>query len=173
MAAASKHHINLRKINGFTIGELLIVVVVIGILAAIVTVAYTGITGQARDSKRSADLKSVQNALELYYIDKGGYPRCGSTGPNTPPVLNSGTLSSCLADDLVPQYMSVLPVDPTNDGAQYAYRYAAGYKKTGATYIASPVSDNYILATKQDTVTSPTFSGWGQTGLTLLLGSDR
>lgn len=164
----------LRNNSGFTIVELLIVIVVIGILAAIVIVAYNGVAGRSKDNRRSAELASVQKALEHFYIDNGGYPKCSSTGPNTAPAFSSGTLTACLSDDLVPKYMSTLPTDPTNDGDLYVYRYAAGYKKLSANSFKSDVpTDNYILGTKQDTVTSPAYSGWGKSGLTLLLGSDR
>ena len=159
--------------SGFTIVELLIVVVVIGILASIVVVAYTGVVGQANDAKRAAELGSIASALELYHIDNGGYPRCGATGPNLGPSLSSGTAQSCLADELVPSYMSSIPTDPANTGS-YVYRYAAGYRKTGATsYTGSPATDNFILGTKQDTVTSPTFGGWGFSDLTLLVGTNN
>lgn len=51
----------LKRTTGFTIVELLVVVVVIGILAAIVTVAYNGITNQARGSSLQADLRTNAN----------------------------------------------------------------------------------------------------------------
>lgn len=162
-----------QKKSGFTIVELLIVIVVIGILAAIVTVAYNGVSSRAKDSKRSSDLASIQKLLELYYADKGGYPTCaGAPGTNSPPALSANTVAFCLTDDLVPAYTNSLPTDPTNSGS-YIYRYAAGYKKTGATSYTGVVSDNYILGTKQDSITSPVYSGWGISDLTVLLGSDR
>lgn len=52
-----------QKRHGFTIVELLIVIVVIGILAAIVTIGYTGITERARATKIKADLNSLQQAI--------------------------------------------------------------------------------------------------------------
>ncbi len=48
--------------------------VVIGILAAIVTVAYNGITNQARGSSLQADLRTNANQLEIGYQTNGGYP---------------------------------------------------------------------------------------------------
>jgi|GEM_PF-1516965 len=63
-----------RRGLGFTIVELLIVVVVIGILAAIVIVAYNGITKQATDSAVRSDLAQVAKKLELFKAEKGRYP---------------------------------------------------------------------------------------------------
>jgi prepilin-type N-terminal cleavage/methylation domain-containing protein len=59
---------------GFTIVELLIVIVVVAILAAITIVAYNGIQSRARDAERSQDIISIQKVVELYYTDKGVYP---------------------------------------------------------------------------------------------------
>ena len=72
----------------------------------------------------------MQKALELYHADKSGYPICGGTGAYVAGgALSSGTLSSCIGDELVPAYISSIPVDPMNSGS-YVYRYAVGYKKT-------------------------------------------
>jgi len=158
-----------NKGRGFTIVELLIVIVVIAILAAISIVAYNGIQQRARDSERVQEITTIQKALELYQIDNGGYPKCGATAVNTPPALTSGSATSCL-EELVPNYISAIPTDPTNSGANQ-YWYASGYTKTGTTsFVSSPVKNNYILGMKQETVASPTYSGWGQ-NLTYLAGS--
>ena len=59
---------------GFTIVELLIVIVVIGILAAIVTVAYTGISRSARDVAVQAELRNFGSTVEVYQATNGSYP---------------------------------------------------------------------------------------------------
>lgn len=64
--------------RGFTIIELLIVIVVIGILAAITIVAYNGLQGRARDTIRKSDLESVSQALNLYNIDNASWVGTGS-----------------------------------------------------------------------------------------------
>ncbi len=62
------------KKNGFTIVELLIVVVVIGVLAAIVIVAYNGITSQAHNTAVKSDLANFTKKMELYRVNNGEYP---------------------------------------------------------------------------------------------------
>lgn len=60
--------------NGFTIVELLIVIVVIAILAAITIVAYNGIQNRANNTVVQSDMKSFGTKLEQYYIDNGRPP---------------------------------------------------------------------------------------------------
>lgn len=56
---------------GFTIVELLVVIVVIAILATITVVAYTGIQEQARDSKRKQDVASIAKLISMYESEHG------------------------------------------------------------------------------------------------------
>ncbi|MDL2362932.1 MAG: prepilin-type N-terminal cleavage/methylation domain-containing protein [Patescibacteria group bacterium] len=67
-------HTKLKNNKGFTIVELLIVIVVIGILALLVITTYSGIQGKARNSKRQTDLAALQTHLEAFYNDNGFYP---------------------------------------------------------------------------------------------------
>ncbi|HEX7633390.1 MAG TPA: type II secretion system protein [Candidatus Saccharimonadales bacterium] len=67
--------ISLKKRNqGFTIVELLIVIVVIGILALLVITTYSGIQQKARNSKRQTDIQAIQTQLEAFFQDNGYYP---------------------------------------------------------------------------------------------------
>jgi len=63
-----------KKQKGFTIVELLIVIVVIGILATLVIVTFTGIQRRARDTQRQTDINAIQSHVEAFYADHGYYP---------------------------------------------------------------------------------------------------
>lgn len=63
-----------RKQSGFTIVELLIVIIVIGILAGLVLVTFTGVQQKARNTERQTDIKAVASHLETYNAANGLYP---------------------------------------------------------------------------------------------------
>ena len=63
-----------QKSKGFTIVELLIVIVVIAILATLVIVTFTGIQQKARDSQRQTDINAVDSHVEAFYAQYGAYP---------------------------------------------------------------------------------------------------
>jgi prepilin-type N-terminal cleavage/methylation domain-containing protein len=63
-----------NKKSGFTIVELLIVIVVIGILAALVLNTFSQAQVKARDTERLTDIKAIAKHLEVYYAEKGYYP---------------------------------------------------------------------------------------------------
>jgi type II secretion system protein G len=98
---------------GFTIVELLIVIVVLGILVSITVVALGSVQLQARDSSRTAEVNGLMKALEQYKIDNGMYPSVGSD--------NTGYAVSLLAAALVPTYMQSIPADPNTSLMNYQY----------------------------------------------------
>ncbi len=74
--------ISLKK-NGFTIVELLIVIVVIAILAAISIVAYTGIQNSARSANGKATANTVSTKASIWATLKGTYPDLAQLRTNT------------------------------------------------------------------------------------------
>ena len=71
---ALKNIKHVRKDSGFTIVELLIVIVVIAILATISIVAYSGIQTRAKSTKAQANAAQVQKIAEAYFADNSVYP---------------------------------------------------------------------------------------------------
>lgn len=74
-----RHKHQLSKLSktfsqGFTILELMVVMAIIGILAALSIVSFQSSQIKARDSERKSNLKQIGLALETYYNDKGQYP---------------------------------------------------------------------------------------------------
>ncbi len=63
-----------KQSKGFTIVELLIVIVIIGILATLVIVTFTGIQQKARDSQRQTDIGALNSHIAAYYSETGTYP---------------------------------------------------------------------------------------------------
>ncbi len=63
-----------RKQGGFTIIELLIVIIVIGILATLVITTFSGIQRNARNRAREADINALHSQLEYYYGQNSKYP---------------------------------------------------------------------------------------------------
>ena len=63
-----------RKQEGFTIVELLIVIIVIGILAGLVIATFTGIQQKARNTERQTDIKTLHGQVEAYFAQNGKYP---------------------------------------------------------------------------------------------------
>lgn len=72
-----------KQTRGFTIVELLIVIVVIAILAAITLVAYNGIANRANSNTVQADLSNFAKKIELYKVDNNQYPQATSAGLST------------------------------------------------------------------------------------------
>ena len=76
--------ISSNKTKGFTLVELLIVIVVIAILAAISIVAYNGVTQKARDDERASDARNIINAAASYHADNDKWPEASDIqGYNT------------------------------------------------------------------------------------------
>src|SRR3954463_402681 len=89
----------LKNSRGFTIVELLIVIVVIGILAALVIVTYNGIQQKARDTERKTDVKALQGHLEAYWANNAKYPTLTNVNDTTFRTNNfKGLDASAFAD---------------------------------------------------------------------------
>lgn len=66
LVALSKENKDRKRITGFTLIEMLVVISLIGILAALALVSFSSSQKQARDTTRKSDLRQYQTALEQY-----------------------------------------------------------------------------------------------------------
>lgn len=65
---------NLRNRRGFTLIELMVVILILAILAALIVPKVLGRADQAKEAKAKADVASLSNALDTYRLDTGSYP---------------------------------------------------------------------------------------------------
>lgn len=115
--------------HGFTIVELLIVIVVIGILAAITVVAFNGVQDRAKFTRMQSDLKSMQKAIEIYHADNGTYPNTGGSH------RYQRVSGDSFIPGLVPKYIGNLPEitdGPSGSGTNNTYIYQSN--AAGTTY---------------------------------------
>jgi len=132
--------------KGFTIVELLIVIVVIGILAAITIVAYNGIQSRARDTTRKQDLAQLAKSTQLYSVDKGDFAEANCGNGSGSGWLGTDydaggpyvSINVCLTTG---NYLSKVLTDPTGAGS------CSGTAATCFAYMkASCVGATYYMA---------------------------
>ncbi len=124
----------LKKQGGFTLLELSIVIVIIGILALLIIPNVISSPKKARDTQRKTDLRAIQKGLEEYFATNDVYPDSsgvvsavlgGSNGP-----LTSGPVP----------IMKTMPTDPKNL-SPFHYLYASGNRDTTYTLTACLEND--------------------------------
>lgn len=105
-----------RKSAGFTLIEIMVVVVILGILAALIVPKIMSRPEQARITSAKQNITAIQSALDLYKLDNGIYPTTDQglqalvTQPTTPPIPRDWKSDGYLQD---------LPVDPWGQAYQY------------------------------------------------------
>ena len=88
-----------KRQSGFTIVELLIVIVVIGILATLVIVTFSGIQQKARDTKRKTDINAIDSHVEAYYANSGNYPTLAAVNSASWRAINMKGLDPAALQD--------------------------------------------------------------------------
>lgn len=129
MISLKKHKLDGK---GFTIVELLIVIVVIGILALLVITTYSGIQAKARNSKRQTDVQSVQTQLEAFFSQNGYYPSLAHMNDSSWLTTNMKSLDQqALADPSNPTNSKTLLGSPAAKSYAYAVTDSGGAPCTG------------------------------------------
>jgi len=155
--------------KGFTLIELMIVIVILGVLMGTILPRLTGAQARARDTGRIADLNTISQALETYYDDTGSYPGVAGTryclGLATETVVTP-LLAGYLKGGKVPTPPStgqVSTIDASVSGAntcEGAYLYAPlanrGLPKNG--YLIASDMETWQNANFDADATPPTLS---------------
>jgi len=125
----------MRKERGFTLIELMVVIVIIAILAAVALPNFMGATERARESAVRSAVKTIQTALEMYATDNNGY---------YPTLIYSLTQGNYLPGGKF----------PNNPATNAPYNFASGNESSESAYkiVYSVSADN----------TSYTITGYGK-----------
>ncbi len=108
--------ISSNKTKGFTLVELLIVIVVIAILAAISIVAYNGVTLKARDDKRVSDARNVLSAISSYHAETGEWLDAAKVTSTTSPLKTFTTIK--VPEETLGKVKSTAPSPTAKDDIQ-------------------------------------------------------
>ena len=136
--------VSLRDKKGFTIVELLIVIVVIGILATLVIVTFTGIQQKGRNSQRQTDINAIQSQAEAFFAQHGFYPTLADLQITTAPTFISTYMKGLPGEALKDPKGPTVTMGATTDGDQYSY-VASGTacsNTTATTVTSGELQDN-------------------------------
>ena len=107
----------MKKQLGFTLLEIMVVVVIMGMLASIVSFNVMGSKADAEVRKTRIDIKNIQQALDLYKLDNRRYP---TTEQGLKALITKPTASPVPKNWKKGGYVQELPEDPWGNKYQYA-----------------------------------------------------
>ncbi len=112
--------------DGFTLIEIMVVILILGLLATIVVQNLRGAADKAKRTKAQADIAGFKTALDRYYLDNGSYP---TTDQGLQALVSAPTTGRIPANYESGGYIQSLPKDPwgnpyfyQSDGSSYALK---------------------------------------------------
>lgn len=163
MKKGLKKQIKQAKKKSFTLIELLIVIAMVALISILAISSFGGTRTKARDTKRLADIKQIQTALEMYYSDQNDYPagtnlKLGANGVSQclyhNASLDTGFKANCVSGAIT--YMGKVPTDPKPvlNEAEYVYNHIPGTNTYSIRYyLESGAGDlqgsTYYIATEK------------------------
>lgn len=132
--------------KGFTLIEVLLVIVIIAILAGIVLIAVNPArqVAQANNAQRRSDVSAILSAVHQFGLDNRGSLPADLT--DTPGEISSAAIDICA--DLVPTYIAALPFDPSDadgeftDCTDYNTGYLGSVDANGRITVSAPSAEN-------------------------------
>lgn len=141
----------LRSQSGITLIEILVVLAIMALLATLVTTRVTGRLAEAKVSTAKTQIKTFQQALELYKADNDEYP---TTEQGLDALINKPTVGNIPENYPPDSYLTKkkIPQDPWNrnyiyicdDGQKYTILTHGADKKEGGTGVAADISSDDI-----------------------------
>lgn len=130
-----------RKHKGFTLIEMLIVIVVIAILALIVIPRLLGAGRKAKEATLRGDLHQIRNAIQQFEADCGDYPAAAADLQTSPAAGSTGGTGVMLdVTGWQGPYLRTpddnLPVDPFTQAVDWTYTASTGHVQSASTLTA-------------------------------------
>lgn len=150
--------------SGFTIVELLIVIVVIGVLAAITIVAYSGVQNRASDAGVQNDLSGVAKRFEIFNVETGAYPSMSQLDAQAVDVrigkgaFNTSTYNFlfCIVSGSTNQRFAIIAQGKS--GNRYSYSSSGGLRSySGAMTTTASTCSDFGISTSEVGYSG----GWG------------
>lgn len=138
-----------EKNEGFTIIELVVTILVIGVLAMVVVLTFNGVVAKEHNNTRVASIKLIQSHLETYYAENGFYPTLADL--NNPAWVQKnlqGLDESDLRDPSAKLGKTVITGVPSK-GA-YSYQVTASNDASACDNKTVPCAEYTLTATLQD-----------------------
>jgi len=135
-----EHHFLRKDRKGFTLIELLVVIAIIGVLSSAAFVVLGPARKKSRDSKRKADFRQINTAMEICYTDSncgGGIDEYPNTTQGANTLTSIGTLIAHMPLDII-------------DTSPYQYTWTEGDSEYYCLYIKlEALSDTWLCSSKK------------------------